>query len=57
MTNNKRFLIKLLGVFMIEINNVTPEKIGKLLWLVAKIVFIAIILFKLPEYISVIKWW
>lgn len=57
MSNDKRFLIKLLGVFMIEFTNVTPEKIGKLLWLVAKIMFIAIILFKLPDYINAIKWW
>ncbi len=40
---------------MIEINNVTPEKVIKLLWTVAKIVFIAIVLLKLPDYIMAIK--
>ncbi len=57
MNNDKRFFIKLLGVFMIEINNVTPEKIEKLLWMVSKIVFLVIILIKLPDYITAIKWW
>lgn len=52
-----KFYIKFLGVFMIEIKNVTPEKINKLLWSVAKIIFIAIILINLPSYISTIKWW
>ncbi|WP_267283247.1 hypothetical protein [Faucicola boevrei] len=42
---------------MIEINNVTPEKIEKLLWMVSKIVFLVIILIKLPDYITAIKWW
>lgn len=42
---------------MIEINNVTPEKIIKLLWTVAKIIFIAIVLFQLPEIITAMRWW
>ena len=57
MDNNKRFFVKLLGIFMIEITNVTPEKIIKILWVVAKIGFIAILLIKMPEYINAIKWW
>lgn len=57
MSNDKRFFVKLLGVFMIEIVNVTPEKITKILWSVAKIIFIAIILFKLPDYINAVKGW
>ena len=57
MDNNKRFFVKLLGIFMIEITNVTPEKIIKILWVVAKIEFIAILLIKMPEYINAIKWW
>lgn len=57
MSNNKRFFMKLLGLFMIEITNVTPEKIEKLLWMVSKIVFLVIILIKLPDYITAIKWW
>ncbi len=52
-----KFYVKLLGVLMIEIKNVTPEKINKLLWTVAKIIFIAIILVKLPSYIYAVKWW
>lgn len=55
MNNDKRFLIKMLGVFMIEINNVTPEKIIKILWTVARIIFIAIVLLKAPDYILAIK--
>lgn len=30
--HNNKFFIKLLGVFMIEINNETLEKIAKFLW-------------------------
>ncbi len=57
MKNDNKFLFKFLGFIMIEIKNVTPEKINKLLWTVAKVVFIAIILIKLPSYITAIKWW
>ncbi|STY93445.1 hypothetical protein [Moraxella bovis] len=57
MSNDKRFLMKLLGVFMIEITNVTPEKIGKLLWKITAMICIIIVFFKLPDYINAIKWW
>lgn len=57
MSNDKRFLMKLLGVFMIEITNVTPEKIGKLLWKITLMICIIIVFFKLPDYINAVKWW
>lgn len=53
--NDKRFYLKLLGVFMIEINNVTPEKIIKLLWNIAAILMGIIILWQLPDLILAIK--
>lgn len=55
--NDKRFLMKVLGVFMIEINNVTPEKIIKMLWNIAVILMVMIVLWRLPNYINAIKWW
>lgn len=57
MSNDKRFLIKLLGVFMIEFTNVTPEKIGKLLWKITAMIYIIIVFLKLPDYINAVKWW
>lgn len=55
MSNDNSFLIKFLGVFMIEIRNVTPEKIENLIKLIAKLIFIGIFIFKLPEYINMFK--
>lgn len=44
MNHHKRFLIRLLGIFMIEITGVTPEKIGNLLWrLVLMIAFLKLL--------------
>lgn len=55
MSNDNSFLIKFLGVFMIEIRNVTPEKVENLVKLIAKLIFIGIFIFKLPEYINMFK--
>lgn len=55
MSHDKRFLIKLLGIFMIEINNETLEKIGKLLWQITAMLCVVIFVFKLPGYINAIK--
>lgn len=55
--NDKRFSLKILGVFMIEINNVTPEKIVKILWQVAIILGLFILLWRLPILITAIRWW
>lgn len=55
--NDKRFSLKILGVFMIEINNVTPEKIVKILWQVAIILGLFIFLWRLPVLITAIRWW
>lgn len=53
--NDKRFHLKVLGVFMIEINNVTPEKVIKILWQLAIILGLLISLWQLPEIITAIK--
>ena len=42
---------------MIEITNVTPEKLIKILWAVARIVLLTILLIKMPDYITAIRWW
>ncbi|STZ55586.1 Uncharacterised protein [Moraxella lacunata] len=42
---------------MIEFTNVTPEKVGRLLWKITAMICIIIVFFKLPDYINAIKWW
>ncbi len=57
MNNDRRYSFKLLGVVMIEITNVTPEKLIKILWTVAKIVLLMVLLIQAPDYITAIRWW
>lgn len=55
--NNKRFFMKLLGVFMIEVTNFTPEKLASLLWKITFMIILVVGIFKLPEIINAIRWW
>lgn len=40
---------------MIEVTNVTPEKIGKLLWQITAMICLVVLVAKLPDYINAIK--
>lgn len=55
MSNNKRFYLKLLGIFMIEITNVTPEKIIKILWHLAIIILLICLVCNLADIIRAIR--
>jgi hypothetical protein len=54
--NDKRFTFKYLGDFM-EAINFTPKELRKTMWTAAVILLVLIFAWRLPEIISVIKWW
>ena len=54
---NNRFIFKILGVFTVEIVKVTPKEVRKTLWQAALILFIVIVLIRLPSYIDSLRWW
>lgn len=54
MCNDRRFFVKLLGVFMIEIRNVTPEKVIRLLWHITAMVCVVVAWVRLPEILAVL---
>jgi hypothetical protein len=56
-TKDNRFTFKFLGVFTVEIVKVTPKEVRKTLWQFAAILFILIVLVRLPAYIEAIRWW
>lgn len=53
--NTNRFMLKILGVFTLEIVKITPEKLCKIIWHAAFILFVVIILIRLPEYLDAIS--
>lgn len=57
MSNNNRFTFKILGVVTVEIVKVTPKEVRKTITRVAILLFLAIILLKLPALITAIRWW
>jgi len=54
---DNRFTFKFLGVFTVEIVKVTPREVRKTLWQAAFILFIVIILIRLPTLIAALRWW
>ncbi|EPF72110.1 hypothetical protein F945_02160 [Acinetobacter rudis CIP 110305] len=54
---DNRFTFKFLGVFTVEIVKVTPHEVRKTLRLTAFILFVMILLVRLPAYIEAVRWW
>lgn len=52
---DNRFTFKFLGVFTVEIVKVTPKEVRKTLWQAAFILFIVILLIRMPAYIEAFK--
>lgn len=52
---DNRFTFKFLGVFTVEIVKVTPKEVRKILWQAAFILFIVILLIRLPAYIEAFR--
>ncbi|MHA3078821.1 hypothetical protein [Acinetobacter sp. ANC 5502] len=52
--NSNRFTLKILGVFTLGIVKITPEELCKIRWHAAFILFVSIILIRLPAYLEAI---
>lgn len=64
MTNDKRITIKWLGVFTMEIVNVTPKEFKQMLiQIVLSVGFLGFVAFmfvlgwRMPEIITAVRWW
>ena len=53
--NDKRFTFKLLGVFLMEYLNINPKEVRKTFWHLIAGLVILIIVFRLPDFITVLK--
>lgn len=52
--NDRRFTLRMLGVVM-ESVNFTPKELRKTMWTAASILFVAIVLWRLPEIIQALR--
>lgn len=57
MNNNKRFIVKMLGVFNMQVENFTPKQVNKTLWTVAKTIMLIVFVAQIPEIITAVRWW
>ena len=52
MSNDRRYFFKLLGLIQIEITNISPKELIKILWAFAGIILLAILFAKVINYIA-----
>lgn len=57
MSNDKRFIVKMLGVFNMQAENFTSKQVNETLWTVAKIIMLIVFIAQIPDIITAVRWW